>query len=84
MDKCVRPEPMKTIADPCCGSGGFFLAAQELITDPGNYTLDREQKESLKNGTFYGNELVRTTFKMALMSLCLHNIGGIYGTVPSH
>ena len=82
MVKCVRPEPMKTIADPCCGSGGFFLAAQEFITDPGNNILDREQKEFLKNGTFYGNELVRTTFKMALMNLYLHNIGDIYGTVP--
>ena len=27
MVRCVSPEPMKTIADPCCGSGGFFLAA---------------------------------------------------------
>ena len=82
MVKCLRPEPMKTIADPCCGSGGFFLAAQEYITDPENYTLDREQKEFLKNATFYGNELVNNTFKMALMNLYLHNIGDIYGNVP--
>lgn len=82
MVKCLHPEPMKTIADPCCGSGGFFLAAQEYITDPENYTLDREQKEFLKNGTFYGNELVNNTFKMALMNLYLHNIGDIYGNVP--
>ena len=47
-----------------------------------NYTLDREQKEFLKNETFYGNELVGTTFKMALMNLYLHNIGDIYGKVP--
>lgn len=82
MVKCLRPEPMKTIADPCCGSGGFFLAAQEFITDAANYTLDREQKEFLKNETFYGNELVATTFKLALMNLYLHNIGDIYGHVP--
>lgn len=82
MVKCVRPEPMKTIADPCCGSGGFFLAAQDFIADPDNYTLDREQKEFLKNKTFYGNELVAATFKMALMNLYLHNIGDIYGNVP--
>lgn len=82
MVRCVRPEPMKTIADPCCGSGGFFLAAQDYITNPGNYTLDREQKEFLKNQTFYGNELVAETFKMALMNLYLHNIGDIYGKVP--
>ena len=82
MVECLRPEPKKTIADPCCGSGGFFLAAQEFLTNPDNYTLDREQKEILKNETFYGNELVKTTFKMALMNLYLHNIGDIYGNVP--
>ena len=82
MVECLRPEPKKTLADPCCGSGGFFLAAQEFLTNPDNYTLDREQKEFLKNETFYGNELVKTTFKMALMNLYLHNIGDIYGNVP--
>ena len=48
MVKCLRPEPMKTIADPCSGSGGFFLAAQEFLANPANYSLDREQKEFLK------------------------------------
>ena len=80
MVKCLRPEPKKTIADPCCGSGGFFLAAQEFITQ--KFSLDREEKEFLKNETFFGNELVQTTFKMALMNLYLHNIGDIYGNIP--
>lgn len=80
MVKCLRPEPKRTIADPCCGSGGFFLAEQEFIAS--TYTLDREQKEFLKNETFYGNELVATTFKLCLMNLYLHNIGDIYGNVP--
>ena len=80
MVKCLRPEPMKTIADPCCGSGGFFLAAQSFIAD--NYSLDRDQKEFLKNQTFYGNELVATTYKLCLMNLYLHNIGDIYGQIP--
>ena len=82
MVACLRPEPGKTIADPCCGSGGFFLAAQEYLTDPAHYALDREQKEFLKNETFYGNELVATTYKLCLMNLYLHNIGDIYGNVP--
>lgn len=80
MVQCLRPEPLKTIADPCCGSGGFFLAAQSFIAD--SYALDRQQKEFLKNETFYGNELVATTFKLCLMNLYLHNIGDIYGNVP--
>jgi len=80
MVRCLSPEPMKTIADPCCGSGGFFLAAQEYLTTPGRYDMDREQKAFLKDGTFYGNELVSNTFKLCLMNLYLHNIGDIYGT----
>lgn len=82
MVACIRPEPMKTIADPCCGSGGFFLACQAYIANPVHYSLDREQKEFLKNQTFYGNEIVPATYKTALMNLYLHNIGDIYGTVP--
>ena len=70
------------VYDPCCGSGGFFLAAQEYIADPERYTLDREQKEFLKNQTFYGSEIVPATYKTALMNLYLHNIGDIYGNVP--
>ena len=82
MVRCMRPEPGKTIADPCCGSGGFFLASQDFIANEYRGTLDREQKEFLKNKTFYGTELVPTTFKLCLMNLYLHNIGDIYGDVP--
>ena len=82
MVECIAPEPMKTIADPCCGSGGFFLAAQSYISNPNNYSLDREQKEFLKDKTFYGNEIVGATFKTALMNLYLHNIGDIYTEAP--
>lgn len=80
MVKCIRPEPMKTVIDPCCGSGGFLLSAQEFIAE--NYTLDREQKEFLKSEAFHGNEIVANTFKLCLMNLYLHNIGDIYGNIP--
>ena len=82
MVACLRPEPMKTIADPCAGSGGFFLAAQDFLSNPKNYTLDREQKEFLKKAAFRGSELVPLTFKLCLMNLYLHNIGDIYGEIP--
>jgi type I restriction enzyme M protein len=73
--ECIRPEPMKVIADPACGTGGFFLAAYDFIANPVNYSLDREQKEFLKHKTFVGNEIVASTRRMALMNLFLHNIG---------
>lgn len=74
---CVRPLPEKTICDPACGTGGFFLSAYDYIV--ANYTLDKEQKEFLKNKTFFGNEIVATTRRMALMNMFLHNIGEIDG-----
>jgi len=74
MVACIQPQPMKTIADPACGTGGFFLAAYDYIAAQ---SLDKEQKQFLKYKTFYGNEIVAGTRRMALMNLFLHNIGDI-------
>ncbi len=75
MVECVRPLPMKTIADPACGTGGFFLAAYDFIANPAHYSLNNEQKKFLKHETCHGNEIVPGTRRMALMNLFLHNIG---------
>ncbi len=77
MVECIRPEPNKTITDPACGTGGFFLTAYDHIVTSNN--LNREQKKFLKNKTFYGNEIVANTRRMALMNMFLHNIGEIDG-----
>jgi type I restriction enzyme M protein len=80
MVECIRPEPQKTIADPACGTGGFFLTAYDFIT--GNYELDKAQKKFLKYNTFHGNEIVASTRRLALMNLFLHNIGDIDSENP--
>lgn len=77
MVACIQPEPMKTITDPACGTGGFFLAAYDYIVKYHN--LNREEKEFLKNKTFYGNEIVANTRRLCLMNMFLHNIGEIDG-----
>lgn len=74
MVECLRPEPLKTIADPACGTGGFFLAAYDWLSAQ---PLDKEQRKFLKYSTFFGNEIVAGTRRMALMNLFLHNIGDI-------
>lgn len=51
MVRCLNPEPMKTIVDHACGSGGFFLASYDYIS---NYNLDRDEKKFLKEKTFRG------------------------------
>ncbi len=76
MVACLRPKPMKTIIDPACGTGGFFLAAYDFIKEQG---LDKDEKAFLKNQTFYGNEIVAGTRRMCLMNMFLHNIGEIDG-----
>jgi type I restriction enzyme M protein len=81
MVECMRPEPGKTIADPACGTGGFFLGAYDFLTNTANYHLDKAQKEALKNKTFYGNEIVANTRRLCLMNMFLHNIGEIAGDV---
>lgn len=78
--ECVQPKPMKTIADPACGTGGFFLAAYDWIIQ--NHSLDQAEKEFLKNHTFFGNEIVANTRRMCLMNMYLHNIGEIDGNTP--
>jgi type I restriction enzyme M protein len=73
MVECVRPEPMKTIADPACGTGGFFLAAYDYLTK--QHKLNKDQLKFLKYETFHGWEIVASTARLCLMNLFLHNVG---------
>lgn len=77
MVACMRPQPMQSIADPACGTGGFFLAAYDYLV--ANHKLDKRQKTFLKHETFSGNEIVPGTRRMCLMNMFLHNIGEIDG-----
>ena len=81
MVECVRPLPNKTIADPACGTGGFFLASYDFLV--ASYPdMDSEQRAFLKHDTFFGNEIVAGTRRLALMNMFLHNIGEIDGDSP--
>ena len=71
--ECIKPEPKKTIGDPACGTGGFFLASYDFLV--AKYRLDKLEKIFLKEKTFKGNEIVASTRRLCLMNLFLHNIG---------
>ena len=71
---CMRPKPNKTIIDPSCGTGGFFLAAYKFLLDH-HKDMDRDARKFLKNSTFYGNEIVANTRRLCLMNMYLHKIG---------
>ncbi len=92
MVACMRPQPMKTIADPACGTGGFFLVANEWLSGTGDWLkhnadwldyeapkLNAKQKAFLRDQTFHGNEIVAGTRRLCLMNLFLHNIGELVG-----
>jgi len=79
MVDCMRPAPGQTIADPACGTGGFFLAAHDYLTNSAHYALDKDQKVFLKHDTFFGNEIVAGTRRLCLMNMFLHGIGEMTG-----
>lgn len=78
--ECVRPQADTLIADPAAGTGGFLLAAYSYLEKHAN--LNTEQKARLKNGTFFGNEIVANTRRLCLMNLFLHGIGEMDGESP--
>ena len=80
MVKCIAPKPGKTIADPCCGSGGFFLVAKAFLEKGG--ALNADEKKFLKFQTFKGWEIVQSTYRLCLMNLFLHNISDFAGSPP--
>ena len=77
MVECMQPEPNQIIADPACGTGGFFLSAYDYLV--ANHKLNKKQKDFLKHDTFHGNEIVANTRRLCLMNMFLHNIGEIDG-----
>ncbi len=92
MVTCMRPRPEQIIADPACGTGGFFLAVNEWLTGSGQWIRDNSdwlgretvrlnanQKKFLRDKTFFGNEIVPGTRRLCLMNLFLHGIGDLTG-----
>lgn len=79
MVECVQPQPEESIADPSCGTGGFFLGALNYLHS-NNKKLNEKQKDYLKFKTFHGWEIVPSTARLCLMNLFLHGIGDLQKT----
>lgn len=79
MVECICPKLNQTIADPSCGTGGFFLGALEYIHKT-NKKISENEAENLKFNTFYGWEIVNETARLCLMNLFLHGIGDLINT----
>ncbi|UBV43250.1 type I restriction-modification system subunit M [Deinococcus taeanensis] len=80
MVRVTKPKPGETIADPACGTGGFLLAARDYLTQ--TFSLDPDEREDLRERTFYGADIVDSVVRLAAMNMFLHGIGG--QTTPVH
>jgi type I restriction enzyme M protein len=82
MVECIRPRLREKIADPSCGTGGFFLGALNFLEN--NYSMSSEDHEFMKFSTFHGWEIERSTARLCLMNLFLHGIGDLKKTPDIH
>jgi type I restriction enzyme M protein len=82
MIECIQPKPEETIADPSCGTGGFFLGALEYLERKPDLTDD--ERWFIKFDTFHGWEIEKATARLCLMNLYLHGIGDLEETPDIH
>ncbi len=68
----VDPKITETVADPCCGTGGFLLAAFDNMK---GQSKDIEKQKFLKNNALYGADNTALVVTLASMNLYLHDIG---------
>ncbi|HXH56510.1 MAG TPA: class I SAM-dependent DNA methyltransferase [Iamia sp.] len=79
----MQPGPDMRIADPACGTGGFFLSAYDHILRH-HPNLDPDQKRHLRSGLFTGWEIVDNTARLCAMNLLLHGIESPDSDSPVH
>lgn len=77
MVDCIQPKPMETVADPSCGTGGFFLGVLNHLK---KNKLTKSQQDFLKFYTFKGWEIEKATARLCLMNLFLHGVGDLKET----
>lgn len=68
----VDPKIAETVGDPCCGTGGFLLAAYEHMR---TQSRDVEKQRFLKNDALFGADNTDLVVTLASMNLYLHDIG---------
>ena len=68
----IDPKPTETIADPCCGTGGFLLAAQAHMKAKAKTVAE---KKFIKSSALFGADNTALVVTLASMNLYLHDIG---------
>lgn len=68
----IDPYIGETVADPCCGTGGFLLAAYEHMR---TQSRDVAKQKFLKSDALFGADNTALVVTLASMNLYLHDIG---------
>lgn len=77
MVRLMKPQIGEVIQDPAAGTGGFLLAAHNmLIKDDKYFDLNEDEIAFQRNRAIVGMELVPDTHRLALMNTMLHDLEG--------
>ena len=77
--RCMKPDPRAhkefTICDPACGTGGFLVCAYEwLLEQTHGGALEVETAKRVRSRTYFGQDIVELSRRLALMNLTLHGL----------
>lgn len=78
--RLLQPQPGEIIQDPAAGTGGFLIWADRYIKDRTDdlFLLKASEQQFQREEASRGLELVHDTYRLLLMNLMLHDIGGSY------
>ena len=71
----VDPQPGETVCDPAVGTGGFLLAAYEHMCKHAA-AQDIKMSRKMREGSFFGTDIVAEVVRLCAMNLYLHGLGG--------
>ena len=71
MVQVIAPQAGETIYDPCCGTGGFLVQAQEWVQQNAAHSQSARAKEP---PLLFGREKENLIYPVALANLVLHGI----------
>lgn len=69
-----RGKPEFTICDPAVGTGGFLVCAYEWLVAEAKGVFDRADARRIKTKTYYGQDLLPRSCRLAMMNLYLHGV----------
>ena len=80
LTRLMKPKAGEVIQDPACGTGGFIIAADQLIrSETDDHTaLDERGQEFQIHRAYRGMENVDRAYRLLLMNLQLHKVESEY------